>query len=1495
MKSRVIQSSPQSSPRIRLTRGLTASRVAVVLALQLFCAAASSADIASDLIGGTCTNNGGQYYCKSLDIHSMTINWSGFTPNAHVRLYTASGGELVAVGTGPTGEGQAYSEGDPGGMWLIHLYRPQFGENIPNRVVVDLRAAYAVISGDPLGVRYAATGGRLMTETDFVGPEACQCSSENIVVDNLFFNFTGRATTPADENQTKGCDANTGCSGPGCSEDPMARYSIHLLLASLHIEDTPISYNSPRGPSTDFKVVYNQREANQPTTFDHSNLGPKWTFNWLSYVTDDPEDDQVNPTVYVRGGGTEVFSGFDPVTQSYAADRQTLAVLVRMLDGTYEKRFPDGSKEVFGRSDEATTYPRRFFLTEVKDPAGNSTELTYDKVLRIRRITDSLGKTTELSHNDPVDQWKITSVIDPFGRFALFEYNSGRLSKITDPIGIQSQFEYEGGSDFINKMITPYGETRFRQGDGGSAGRWLEVTDPLGGQERVEYLDSAPIPPAEDSAPAGVYNADLQFHNTFYWDKKAMAEAPGVYSKAQVIHWLARPDGKVTGIKHSEKKALESRVWYTYENQTDPVKVGKNALPIKIARLIEGGATQLSQYSYNALGNVIKETDPVGRVKTYAYDTNDIDVLRVYQRNLTEGASLDTEGQPADKMAVYTYNSLHKPLTETDAAGQVTIYTYNTAGQILTRKNAKNEITTYTYGDGGTVPVGYLASITSPEVNGVSAVTSFRYDLPYRSDVINEADQSMVSTFYDEINRKTYVLYPDGYYEQFSYGDLSTGGSPLDLGRILDRSGAWTIFHYNANRQMVSMTDPENRTTLYDWCTCGSLNSMTDPNGNVTTFHRDLQSRVYQKVFADGRTIDYLFEGQTTPNTAGATSQVKSATDALGRRTNYSYFEDDKISSVTYTNASGNPLNPPTPSVTYTYDNHSRLKTMTVGGTDITIYDYNPIPLSPGPNAGKLHTIDGPLEEDTISFVYDQLGRTVSQWIQGGDESTISYDSLGRVAATDNALGHFDRAYDGVTDRLQTLTNPTGQTTNYVYFGNDNERRLQTLQNLTGGAINLSTFNYAYYNDSRQIADWSRQLGTASSERWFEYDHAQRLLFSRNHFNPSSATQVNSYGYDNADNRTSDSVFNPQEEIGGTTRIYTPNNLNQIETIDINYGMISWQVYLSYDLAGNLLDDGQGRTFEWDAANRVRAINYGSQRSEFTYDGLSRRVKIVEKTGSTVTSTKQFVWVGNAIAQERDVHNTTTRQYFAEGEYRDKPFYYTRDHLGSIRELTNVDGTMVARYDYDPYGQRTKLSGTADVDFGYTGHYHHALSGLNLTLNRAYNPEIGRWLSRDPIEEQDGPNLYAYVHGNPINRLDPDGLKTGYFSTSVLAARAGALADLMAASGGRLARGAIEYAGWVCKSACGGPKPYYYTGPTRGHKGPTPDGRKVSTYSNPNEFEPCTPGDDRIGMHYAHPDGTGIPVDDQQVSNERRRPFMLARPVGGQFPTIKYDSHGSWP
>jgi RHS repeat-associated protein len=190
-------------------------------------------------------------------------------------------------------------------------------------------------------------------------------------------------------------------------------------------------------------------------------------------------------------------------------------------------------------------------------------------------------------------------------------------------------------------------------------------------------------------------------------------------------------------------------------------------------------------------------------------------------------------------------------------------------------------------------------------------------------------------------------------------------------------------------------------------------------------------------------------------------------------------------------------------------------------------------------------------------------------------------------------------------------------------------------------------------------------------------------------------------------------------------------------------------------------------TFEWDAADQLRRITYhDGTATKFQYDAMGRRVWQGEYDDEEgLESSKYFVWDGLSIVEERDGDDDeiVTRRYFAQGEIRDETkYFYGRDHLGSVREVVDLSLNVVARYDYDPYGRREQTVGEGifDVDWGFTGHYFHKASGLHLAPFRAYSAELGRWLSRDPIGESDGANLYAYVHNNPVNFVDPLGLYT---------------------------------------------------------------------------------------------------------------------------------------
>lgn len=128
--------------------------------------------------------------------------------------------------------------------------------------------------------------------------------------------------------------------------------------------------------------------------------------------------------------------------------------------------------------------------------------------------------------------------------------------------------------------------------------------------------------------------------------------------------------------------------------------------------------------------------------------------------------------------------------------------------------------------------------------------------------------------------------------------------------------------------------------------------------------------------------------------------------------------------------------------------------------------------------------------------------------------------------------------------------------------------------------------------------------------------------------------------------------------------------------------------------------------------------------------------------------------------------------------------------------MTDATGTIRARYDYDPYGNVTKLSGNLDTDFAYTGHYYHAASGLHLAPYRGYDPRLGRWLSRDPIAEMGGINLYEYVGGHPLSAIDRDGRFWAWLGKKVVAFAVGFAAGAAGEGWKQLCSGQYDNAGF---------------------------------------------------------------------------------------------------
>jgi RHS repeat-associated protein len=1086
----------------------------------------------------------------------------------------------------------------------------------------------------------------------------------------------------------------------------MTTYTMHTMLASLSLYDTPLGYKPPIGPSVEFTAYYNQNEANQPATFYYSNLGSDWDCNWIAYITDNPNSPGVAVTCYGPGGGTLTFTGFNATNQTFAPELMTQAILVQTSSASYEMQFPSGARKEFTLSDGSTGTTRRIFMTEVLDSSGNAVTLTYDSSLRITNISDAIGQRTKLFYTNTAYPYAITAVQDPFGRAAYFQYNSaGLLFQITDVIGITSRYFYDT-NEFVTNLSTPYGTTAFSSGTTNGT-TWLQATDPLGESELAE----APLatnsmvsdPPA--TVPTNMLvaptNNFLEDRDTYFWGKQAYAAGAGNPSQATVYHFMHDVDASLeSGVLESFKEPLENRVWYNYPGTVSAIVLGPQTInrPIAIGRVLDDGSSQTSYYQYNALGLITKSTDPLGRSYTYVYASNNVDVLQVIM----------TSNGRNDLQSTMTYNSQHKLLTFTDAAGQTTTDTYNSRAQILSTTDPLGETTTFAYDTNG-----YLLSITGP-LQTTNDVMSFTYDSFGRVYTVTDTEGYALTYAYDAMDRVTNITHPDRTSEQYIY-------TLLDLTASQDRLGRWTTNTYNADRQLIQTQDPLGRITEYQYCDCGALEAMFDPAGNVTWWDHDVESRITAKHYADGSTITYAYEDTI--------NRLHSRVDEKGQETLYQYYEDNNLQSVTYPNAIVT-----TPKVSYLYDtNYNRIVTMQ-DGIGVTSYTYNQITTVPTLGAGRLASISGPLPNSTVKYQYDQLGRVNYRTVDGIAETT-AFDVLGRQISISNTLGTFQYTYAGATSRVASESYPNGQKNLYSYYNNIGDQRLLQIQHLYPNGPLLSGSGYTY-NPVGKITAWTNQWDTLPTRVWFpSYDDADQLTNVMVQGGSDTVTNY-AYAYDLAGNRTIAATNGAQGQ-------YYYNALNQITGSSVTFTNAS---------------------YEWDAENRLTAINSGVTRSEFYYDGFGRRVEIVEKTNSVVAATNWFLWCGDQICDVRDsTESTVLRRLFFQGEAVSATngvgtYLYTRDHLWSVREAVDSNGVLRTRYDYDPYGTQIIIQESPKSTFAFSGYFIHSTSALYLTLFRAYDSTKGRWMARDPIGEKRFINLYAYASNDPQNYTDPLGL-----------------------------------------------------------------------------------------------------------------------------------------
>lgn len=516
---------------------------------------------------------------------------------------------------------------------------------------------------------------------------------------------------------------------------------------------------------------------------------------------------------------------------------------------------------------------------------------------------------------------------------------------------------------------------------------------------------------------------------------------------------------------------------------------------------------------------------------------------------------------------------------------------------------------------------------------------------------------------------------------------------------------------------LVTLTDPLNRSINRFIDAIGRLSTVTDPLGNRNIFNYDALKRLIQST-------DAL--GNSTASTYDANNNRLSFTDPRGGTTSWTY--DSLNRALTRTDA----LNQVE---SYAYDLAGNLVRFTDRKGQVTGYQYDL--LNRRTFAGFGASVANPTAyTSTIAYIYDAASRITQIVDSANGTITRSYDGLDRLTSETTPQGTVSYTYDAAGRRTQT-TAPGQPVTTYAY---DNANRL------TGITQGSQTVGFGYDNaDRRTSLTLPNGVSVASG-----FDAAGQLT-SLVYGNGGATLGDLSYTYDAAGKRV--------RQGGSFARINLPASISGAISYDAANRLTTWDgSAIAYDANGNMTT-ALGQAYSWNERNQLAASS-GSATGTYAYDALSRRqVRTVNGT------TTKFLYDGQQPIQELTGSNTLSASLLTGGI--DEIFSRTEagvtqsfltDALSSTLRLTDATGAKVVDYSYEAYGKATNDNAASTNTFQYTGRENDG-TGFQFNRARYYDPRLERFISEDPIGLAGGYNQYSYVGGNPISRIDPYGLR----------------------------------------------------------------------------------------------------------------------------------------
>jgi len=683
--------------------------------------------------------------------------------------------------------------------------------------------------------------------------------------------------------------------------------------------------------------------------------------------------------------------------------------------------------------------------------------------------------------------------------------------------------------------------------------------------------------------------------------------------------------------------------------------------------------------------------------------------------------------------------------------------------------------------------------------NGYDAqTTAYTYDFAGRQSTVTQPDGGVVSTTYWPTGAVKRVSGSRTYPSEYTYdpqGRIKTLTTWQDFAGAA--GAAVTTWNYTPDRGLLqNKRYADNTGPSYTNKPSGRLLTRTWADGVVTTYGYNGAG--------DPTGSDY---SDTTPDvviTYDRAGRPKARSDASGLCT-WSYDASGQLKDEDYSSGLLNTLGvhrtfdalgrldsvsvPSVYAAGYTYDAASRLDVVSSGSNSAT---YSYVPNSPLSQSATFK--QGTTHRLTTAKVYDKLNRlaSITNTPSAGGVQSVAYqynNANQRTRATREDSAYWDYGYDALgqvnsaVKKLPSTLPISGLEFAYTYDDIGN-RKTATVNS------QVSTYTPTLLNTytDRTVPGVVDVLGVAASDA--------KVTAILNSGTPQATTRQGGYFFKQlaVDNTTA--AQRPSIKVTGVKNLVGPSAEDAVTEITKTPYLPQTLEAFTYDADGNLTDDARWH-YTWDGENRLIAmetsaaaigVGVAKQKLEFAYDGQSRRFskKVSDWNGTAyvLSSSILYLYDGWNLLTELNAQsaNAVVRSYVWGADLSGSlqgaggvgglllanlggvTYAPTYDGNGNILGLVSITtGLRSATYEYNAFGETVVADGViaAANPFRFSTKFTDDESGLLCYGLRYYNPGPGRWLSRDPIGERGGANLYGFVENDGISHFDPLGLLDG--------------------------------------------------------------------------------------------------------------------------------------